>query len=160
MAINSIIEALAEVYAENFTRDYDPLWIKRVTESVPESVNEWPWLYFIPDAGDVEGLALPSSHSASLGDGTVTRRKMKITHQFKAQLLVRPRRNLRRGEEIARQFIQPIITVTDENYQLGGAALAVQVISYNYGVLTLGEMDRRAVEYVGIEFVYRAIEVI
>ena len=160
MAIDEIIEELAVCYREHFNRQAGDLRIKRVTENVPEAVTEWPWMYFIPDVGDVEGRTLPSSHDASLGDGTATRRGFKVTHQFKAQLLVRPRRNLLRGEEITRQFLQPIITVTDENYQLSGVVLGIQVTSYDYGVLALGRFNQRETQYIGAEFVYQAVEVI
>lgn len=162
MAIETIIESLADVYRESFTchEKNEGLWIKRVTVTVPEAVVEWPWLYFIADAGEVRGLTLPSPHDATFGDETVRRRNLQVKHQFKAQLLVRPRRDLGADEAAARKFLQPVLTVTDENFRLGGVALSVQVISYNYGLLTFGQTDQRATEYIGIEFVYQAIEVI
>jgi hypothetical protein len=160
MAIESIVQALADVYRETFDRTAGDLWIKRVTACVPESVNEWPWLYFVLDTGEVTGLTLPSSCDAAVGTGTVRRRGYKVVHRFKGQLLVQPRRNLQQADTAARPFVQAVIRVTEENYRLARTVLGVQVVSYSYGVLTFGQVDQRAVEYIGVEFVYEAREVI
>ena len=160
MAIETIVAALATVYRETFDRAAGGLWIKRITETVPEAVNEWPSLYFIADAGEVTGLTLPSACDAAVGTGTVHRRGLQVVHRFKGQLLVQPRRNLQQADTAARPFVQAMIHVTEENYRLGRTVLGVQVVSYDYGVLTFGQVEQRAVEYIGCEFVYEAREVI
>ena len=97
MAIETIIETLAEVYRETFDRAAGDLWLKRVTANVPEAVNEWPWMYFVADAGEVAGLTLPSACDAAVGTGTVRRRALQVVHRFKGQLLVQPRRKLQQA---------------------------------------------------------------
>jgi len=88
------------------------------------------------------------------------RRGLQVVHKFKGQLLVQPRRHLQQAEVATRTFIQAVIHVTEENYRLGRTVLGMQVVSYDYGVLTLGQVDQRAVEYIGVEFVYEVREVI
>jgi len=172
MAIDSIIGALGDVYADHFHRGAGDLWIKRVTETVPEVVTEWPWLFFVCDEGDVELMTFASDLPATprrrqttikaFGQAAETERrpKLQVTHRFKAQLLVRPRRDLAEDETLVRPFIEPVLKVTAENLDLGETVGHCKPTGYKYGVFSVGKVDERAVEFIGIEFSYEAQEVV
>jgi len=171
MAIETIIQALADIYSDHFNRQAGDLWIKRVTTNVPEAVAEYPWLYFVIDGGDVTlktfASELPGTPRrrrplAAFGStpDDVRRPKLDVIHTFKAQLLVRPRRDLVEDEAQVRPFIEPLIKVAAENLKLGGIVQYCKPIKYTYGVLTLGRVEGRGVDFVGIELSFEAQEVV
>jgi len=169
MAIEGIVEELATVYREHFDRGAGDLRIKRVTENVPEAVTEWPWLYFVIEEGDVDILnfaadteATPKRRNPLPGDavGIVRRNAVEVVHRFKAQLCVRPRRDLVEDESAVRPFIQPLVTLALENLKLGGLVLYCKPTGYRYGMLALGQVEGRAVEFVGLEMFFSAKEVV
>lgn len=172
MAIDTIIEDLAAVYREHFSRQAGDLWIKRVTENVPEAVAEWPWMYFVIQNGDVElktfasdlpGTPRRRTSVVAFGGSPpddVRRPKIDLTHRFKLQLLVRPRRDLVEDEAAVRPFVEPLITVAAENLTLDDSVEYCKPTGYTYGVLTLGRVDGRAVDFVGIELEFEAQEVV
>lgn len=170
MAIESIIELLADVYREHFNRGAGDLRIKRVTENVPEAAAEWPWLYFVIEGGDVAlktfAADLPATprrrRPLAFGAASVEERrpKLDVTHKFKAQLLVRPRRDLVEDETKVRPFIQPLITVAAENIDLNGTVQYCKPTGYKYGALSLGRFEERATEFVGVEVFFEAQEIV
>jgi hypothetical protein len=170
MAITSIIERLSDIYREHFNRGAGDLRIKRVTETVPEAATEWPWLYFVLDEGDValktfaDDLPATPRRFRSIttfgSPDTERRPKLDVTHRFKAQLLVRPRRDLVEDEAKVRPFIEPLVKVAVENLDLGGLVQYCRPTGYRYGVLTLGRVEERATEYVGLEIMFEAQEIV
>jgi hypothetical protein len=162
--LQDIIDELVDVYAAHFTASAGDQRIKRVTATVPEAVAEWPWLYFVAQSGDV-GLmtfADPSAPGTPKAFGgvvaNVLRPNLMVTHRFKSQLLVRPRRDLMEDEAQVRPFIQPVITLTIENIELGGLVKHCKIVSYKYGIFTLGQIEQKPVEFIGLEFEYEALE--
>lgn len=166
MAIDAILDAMVDVYKSHFVKASDN-YIKRVTATVPESVDEWPWLYFVCDAGDVELMTFsddldetPQRRTFGKPTTTVRRPKLTVTHRFKAQLLVRPRRDLAEDETQVRPFIEPIILVTTENIELGGLVKYVKPTGYKYGMMAMGRVAEKPIEYIGVEFFYEAKEIV
>lgn len=172
MAIDAIIKALGTVYENHFHRGAGDLWIKRVTGTVPEVVTEWPWMFFVCEEGDVELMTFASDLTKTprrrqttiraFGQAAETERrpKLSVTHRFKAQLLVRPRRDLAEDEAQVRPFIEPVLKVTVENLDLAGTVEYCKPTGYTYGVFAIGKLDERAVEFIGVEFHYEAKEVV
>jgi hypothetical protein len=162
--LDDIIGALVSVYQAHFTKSAGDQRIKRVTATVPEAVGEWPWLYFVCQSGDVEYLTFvdPAKTATPRAFGAAPsvspRPNLSVTHQFKAQLLVRPRRDLVEDETLVRPFIQPVITLTAEHCELGGLAKYCKILRYKYGAFPLGQVEQKPVEYLGLEFEYEAQE--
>lgn len=170
MAITTIIDALVTKFEDHFTRQSGDLRIKRVTSHVPEAVTEWPWMYFVVGDGDValmtfsDDITQTAKRRQSLAafgsSGTVHRPKAEITHRFKAQLLVRPRRDLTEDESLVRPFIQLLITLPMEALTLGLAIEYCKPTGYRYGVFSVGQIDERAVDFIGVEVDFEAKEIV
>jgi hypothetical protein len=175
VAITDIIDGLVTVYENYFNKSAGDLWIKRITSTVPEAVTEWPWMYFVLEDGDVALMTFAADvaktrrraqsltvFGADTGE-TVRRPKVDVTHRFKAQLLVRPRRDLLEDETLVRPFIQPMSTVTAEHLNLSGAlgdGEYCKMTGYRYGKFELGRLNERAEEFIGVEFSYEAKEIV
>ena len=118
MDIDDLIIALGDDYKERFPQSLGDLWIKRVTPTVPEAITEWPWLYFVVGDGDVTDLTYGAvqdvAPTRALVPPHVIRNHLLIVHRFKAQLLVRPRRDLVEDETLVRPFITPLLQVAAE----------------------------------------------
>jgi hypothetical protein len=165
MSIGNILDALVSVYQSEFTKAAGDLYIKRVTATVPEAAVEWPWLYFVCDSGDIALMTfsddLEGTHvRRTFGSASIKRRpKTQVMHHFRGQLLVRPRSDLATDEALIRPFIQPMITLTVENIELGGIVQYVKPMRYRYGKFALG-IAEKAIEFIGLEFEYEAKELI
>jgi len=170
VAINSIIDAMAELYEDYFTRSSGDLQIKRVTSHVPEVVTEWPWMFFVIEDGDVDLMTFAAdvaetpkrrqSLSVFGSSGTTKRPKVQMTHRFKSQLLVRPRRDLSEDESLVRPFIQPVITLIVENLEVASGVEYCKPTKYRYGVFSVGKLNERDVQFVGLEVDFEAREVV
>jgi len=167
--IDEIVGLLVTLYREHFNRDAGDLGIKRVTANVPEVVGEWPWLYWVVDEGDVElltfdaaleGVARRRRPLPTFAPRAVRRPKVLMTHRFKAQLLVQPRRDLVADEARVRPFIAPFVLLMAENLELGGRLAYCKVTGYRYGVIEHGRVDDRAVQFAGVEFMFEAQEMV
>lgn len=167
-SFDQITEALADVYREAFVRRESDVRMKRVEARAPESVDEYPYFYFVADTGVVEMMTFatdleriphrrrsPLTFGAELA-GDVRRPKALVTHRFKGQLLVTPRRDMPKDEALARPFIEPVILVCAENVELGERVKYVRVTNYRYGILPFGKIEDRAIEFLGIEFDFEA----
>lgn len=170
MAINTIIDAMVELYEDHFTRSSGDLRILRVTPHVPEAVTEWPWLFFVVGDGDVELMTFaadvaetPKRRQALAvfgSSGTTKRPKVQMVHRFKAQLLVKPRRDLSEDEALVRPFVQPVITLMAEHLEVASGVEYCKPTGYRYGVFPVGKLEERAVEFVGLEIDFEAREVV
>jgi hypothetical protein len=163
MALPDIIDALVDVYAAHYTATAGDQRIKRVTATVPEAVVEWPWLYFVCERGDVELLTFDTTKAGTPrtfggAPADVLRPNLLVTHHFKSQLLVRPRRDLVEDESLVRPFIQSMLTLTTENIELGGLVKRCSITRYRYGAFPLGQVNQKPVEFIGLEFEYEAVE--
>lgn len=152
MTIGTILTALAAVYEETFPQNETGERIKRVTAHVPEQVHEWPWLYFVVEAGEIRPETFQAALPSGFG-GTARRSNYEVVHRFKAQLLVRPRRNLAEDEPLVRALLAPVLLAPLEDVTLGGAARYCYPTGYRYGRLTHGQ-----VEYAGLEVMFEAAE--
>lgn len=173
MAIETIIADLAGIYREHFNLSAGDMRIKQVTENVPEKVTEWPHLFFVMGDGDSELMTFSSDvpktrrrrqslpvFGSAPDDETVRRPKVQLTHRFKAQLLVRPRRDLVEDESAARPFVQRVITLTAEHLDLDGSVEHCKPTGYLYGKFELGTVGEKVVEFIGIEFTFEAVEIV
>jgi hypothetical protein len=162
MEIQGMIDALVDDYKERFPRNLGELWIKRVTSNVPEAVTEWPWMYFVIGDGDVSLMTfrtgLDMAPTRAKIPTTVQRNRIQIVHRFRAQLLVRPRRDLVEDEAAVRLFITPLLQVAAEDRH--GAdwpgLIDLRPTGYKYGVFDLGRLDDKAVQFIGVEINFEA----
>jgi hypothetical protein len=167
MALNTIINKLVEINKDFFTKA-GKLHIQRITNYVPENVSEWPWLFFYADDGDVERITFKGQKNAVSNLRTfgqpppeeVKRSTHRYTHRLQAQLLVRPRKDTKEDEPLARSFIEAFPVLIAENSDLDGLAHDCQVTGYTYGAITLGVFSGKAQTFIGITFDIECIELV
>jgi hypothetical protein len=162
MEIHGLIDELVDDYIERFPRNLGELWIKRVTSNVPEMVVEWPWLFFVLGDGDVSLFTLRTSldlaPTRATIPATVQRNRLKIVHRFRAQLLVRPRRDLVEDEAAVRPFITPLLQVAaeDRHGEAWPGLIDLRPTGYKYGVFDLGRLDDKVIQFIGVEINFEA----
>lgn len=158
MEIQDLIYDLVEAYQTRFPAMMGELHLKRVTASPPEAVTEWPWMYFVLSEGEASFLAYAAlrdlAPTRAAMPPEVRRNPLDLAHHFKAQVLVRPRRDVVEDDRIARLFITPLLQVAAE-IRTGAQLIDVRPTGYRYGVLPFGALDK-PVEFMGIELYFDA----
>lgn len=113
--------------------------VKAAFSDSPSSLNQLPCFVTYPVSGEREWP-----------------RKMNvrtITHDFDMDLYVQKGGDIQAADRILKPFLDTVIETFDQNITLSGSCLTSGVVKYQYG-----KMDYAGVEYIGIKFTLRAVE--
>jgi hypothetical protein len=132
MAINDIIKGAVNVQKTM-------PGIRAAFQDVPTSLNQLPCFVTYPSSGNLQWPRLPSIR--------------RIEHDLNMDLYVQKGGDLSAADRTLKSYIDLVIATFDKNIQLSGACLNSGVIKYQYG-----KMEYAGVEYLGIRFTLRVVE--
>lgn len=111
-----------------------------VYDNAPEAINDHlPAVVVYPEEGDIEWPRQPS--------------KRTITHNLTLDFLVSRCGDLAGADRLLKPYVDRVITLFDQNITLQGSCLTAGIVKYKYG-----KLDYAGVEYLGIKFTLRAVE--
>lgn len=133
MAVDAIIKAAA-----NVQRSIPG--VAAAFDDAPSSLNQLPCFVTYPGEGQVDWPRAPSLR--------------RVQHDLNMDLYVQKGGDVQAADRILKPFLDLVIDTFDQNIQLGGTCLNSGVMSYQYG-----KLEYAGVEYLGIKFTLRAVEI-
>ena len=111
-----------------------------VYDNAPEALNDHlPAVVIYPEEGDVEWPREPS--------------KRTITHSLTMDFFASRGGDLAGADRLLKPYVNQVIALFDQNITLQGSCLNAGIVKYKYG-----KLDYAGVEYLGIKFTLRAVE--